>query len=203
VNFVTFRAASSHPSYELLAASPRPVKPELRQIPSLELDHAAFLLGIAPGAVTAGHDAGLIILGDDFVLGRGGVVASDHFHAGRKRRTWSELEQDDEMIVGDNLAERAETKVHPSAIGGGIVRVRLSGKGWRTLLMEGSVFDAESPAFAPGCSAAAIIDHVAVRLHVVSDDVCDVYVPARFSAGPVHFWEVAAGSLLGHMPSSK
>jgi heterotetrameric sarcosine oxidase gamma subunit len=84
-----------------------------------------------------------------------------------------------------------------TAIGGGIVRVRLSGNGWRTLLMEGGVFDAENPAFAPGCSAATIIDHVAVRLHVVSDDVCDACVPASFSAGLVHFWEQAAGSLLG------
>jgi heterotetrameric sarcosine oxidase gamma subunit len=83
-----------------------------------------------------------------------------------------------------------------TAIGGGIVRVRLSGEGWRTLLMEGGVFDAESPAFVPGSSAATIIDHIAVRLHVVSEDVCDVYVPASFSAGLVHFWKVAAGSLL-------
>ena len=84
-----------------------------------------------------------------------------------------------------------------TAIGGGIVRVRLSGEGWRTLLMEGGVFDAENPAFAPGCSAATIIDHVAVRLHVVSDDACDAYVPASYSAGLMHFWEVAAGSLTG------
>jgi heterotetrameric sarcosine oxidase gamma subunit len=81
-------------------------------------------------------------------------------------------------------------------IGGGIVRVRLSGEGWRTLLMEGGVFDAENHGFAPGCSAATIIDHVAVRLHAVSDDACDAYVPASFSAGLVHFWEVAAGSLV-------
>jgi heterotetrameric sarcosine oxidase gamma subunit len=84
-----------------------------------------------------------------------------------------------------------------TAIGGGIVRVRLSGKGWRTLLMEGGVFDAENPAFTPGCSAATIIDHVAVRLNVVSDDVCDAYVPASFISGLVHFWEVAAGNLVG------
>jgi heterotetrameric sarcosine oxidase gamma subunit len=84
-----------------------------------------------------------------------------------------------------------------TAIGGGIVRVRLSGKGWRTLLMEGGVFDAENPAFARACSATTIIEHVAVRLYVVSDDVCDVYVPASYSAGLLHFWEVAAGSLVG------
>jgi heterotetrameric sarcosine oxidase gamma subunit len=84
-----------------------------------------------------------------------------------------------------------------TAIGGGIVRVRLSGKGWRTLLMEGGVFDAENPAFARACSAATIIDHIAVRLHVVNDDACDAYVPASFSAGLLHFWEAAAGSLVG------
>jgi heterotetrameric sarcosine oxidase gamma subunit len=82
-----------------------------------------------------------------------------------------------------------------TAIGGGIVRVQLSGKGWRTLLMEGGVFDAESPAFAPGCSAATIIDHVAVRLHVVSEDTCDAYVPLSYSNGLVHFWEQAATTL--------
>jgi heterotetrameric sarcosine oxidase gamma subunit len=84
-----------------------------------------------------------------------------------------------------------------TAIGGGIVRVRLSGADWRTLLMEGGIFDAESPAFATGTSAATIIDHVAVRLHVVSDDACDVYVPASFSAGLIHFWEQAVPTLVG------
>ena len=83
-----------------------------------------------------------------------------------------------------------------TAIGGGIARIRLSGKGWRTLLMEGGVFDAESPTFAAGCSAATIIDHVNVRLHVVSDDACDAYVPLSFSQGLLHFWEQAAGGLV-------
>jgi heterotetrameric sarcosine oxidase gamma subunit len=78
-----------------------------------------------------------------------------------------------------------------TAIGGGIVRVRLSGKGWRTLLMEGGVFDAEGPTFASGCCAATIIDHVAVRLHVVSDDACDAYVPQSYSQGLIRFWEQA------------
>lgn len=82
-----------------------------------------------------------------------------------------------------------------TAIGGGVVRMRLSGAGWRTLLMEGGVFDAESPAFAPGCSAATIIDHVAVRLHVVSEDACDAYVPLSFSAALFHFWQDAASTL--------
>jgi heterotetrameric sarcosine oxidase gamma subunit len=82
-----------------------------------------------------------------------------------------------------------------TAIGGGILRVRLSGKAWRTLLMEGGVFDAESPAFAPGCSAATIIEHVNVRLHVVSENTCDAYVPLSFSKAMLHFWKEAAQTL--------
>lgn len=86
-------------------------------------------------------------------------------------------------IVGDDGAL--------TAIGGGVVRVRLCGSGWRSLLMEGGVFDAESDGFAPGCSAATFIEHVAVRLHVVDDDTCDAYVPSSFSAGLIHFWKDA------------
>jgi heterotetrameric sarcosine oxidase gamma subunit len=82
-----------------------------------------------------------------------------------------------------------------TAIGGGIVRVRLSGTGWRTMLMEGGVFDAESPNFADGCSAATIIDHVAVRLHVVEEMTCDAYVPLSYSKGLIHFWQQAALNL--------
>jgi heterotetrameric sarcosine oxidase gamma subunit len=78
-----------------------------------------------------------------------------------------------------------------TAIGGGIVRIRITGGAWRALLMEGGVFDAESPEFAPGCSAATIIDHVAVRLHVVSEQCCDAYVPRSFSQGLLHFWQRA------------
>lgn len=82
-----------------------------------------------------------------------------------------------------------------TAIGGSIVRVQLSGKGWRTLLMEGGVFDAESPNFSSGCSASTIIDHVNVRLHVVDDDICHAYVPLSYSEAMIHFWKTAALSL--------
>lgn len=82
-----------------------------------------------------------------------------------------------------------------TSIGGGIVRVRLSGPGWRTLLMEGGVFDAENPAFAAGCSAATIIEHVNVRLHVVSEDCCDAYVPLSFSTALLAFWNEAVETL--------
>jgi heterotetrameric sarcosine oxidase gamma subunit len=76
-------------------------------------------------------------------------------------------------------------------VGGGIARIRIAGPGWRTLLMEGGFFDAESPAFAAGCSAATIIDHVAVRLRVETDDALLAYLPASYAAGLVAFWSEA------------
>ncbi|MCF8471838.1 MAG: hypothetical protein K9G27_03490 [Sphingomonadaceae bacterium] len=103
------------------------------------------------------------------------------------------LVEGDISALGDVLADDGAL----TAISGGVVHMRLSGPGWRTLLMEGGVFDAESPAFAAGCSAATIIDHVNVRLHVVSDDACDAYVPLSFSQGLRHFWKQAAGILAG------
>ena len=83
-----------------------------------------------------------------------------------------------------------------TAIGGGIVRVRLSSPGWRSLLMEWGVFDTESPAFAPGCSAATIIDHVNVRLHVESESACLAYVPASYSADLIRFWQTVSRTLV-------
>jgi len=103
------------------------------------------------------------------------------------------LVEGDISALGDVLAEDGAL----TAISGGIVRIRLSGHGWRTLLMEGGVFDAESPAFAAGCSTATIIDHVNVRLHVIDETTCDAYVPLSFSKGLLHFWKQAAGSLAG------
>lgn len=83
-----------------------------------------------------------------------------------------------------------------TAIGGGLVRVVLSGPGWRRLLMEGGVFDAENPAFGPSSSAATIIDHVNVRLHVTSQDSCTAYVPASFAHDMIDFWKIASAGPL-------
>lgn len=79
-----------------------------------------------------------------------------------------------------------------TAIGGGIVRVAIAGPGWRRLLMEGGVFDAESAAFAVGSSAATIIDAINLRLHVTDDQSCTAYVPASYAQGLIHFWRQAA-----------
>lgn len=82
-----------------------------------------------------------------------------------------------------------------TAIGGGTVRVEIKGARWRRLLMEGGVFDAESAAFAPGCSASTVIDHVNVRLLVTAEDTCLAYVPASYATDMIHFWQVAAQAL--------
>jgi heterotetrameric sarcosine oxidase gamma subunit len=79
-----------------------------------------------------------------------------------------------------------------TAIGGGVRRVRLTGPGWRGLLMIGGVFDAEAPAFAPGCVASSLIEHVQVRLHVVAEDACEAYVPASHAEDLLQFWERGA-----------
>ena len=82
-----------------------------------------------------------------------------------------------------------------TSVGGGVVRVRLAGAGWRSLLMEGAVFDAESHGFSAGCSGSTIIDHVNVRLLVEGEDACLAYVPLSYAHDMVHFWQVAAQAL--------
>lgn len=79
--------------------------------------------------------------------------------------------------------------------GGGYERVRLSGPKWRNLLMEGGLFDAESPAFGIDCVVTTPIDHVAVTLRVESEDACLAYVPASHAADLLHFWQLSADGL--------
>jgi len=82
-----------------------------------------------------------------------------------------------------------------TAVGGGYVCVRLSGAGWRSLLMEGGLFDAENPQFATDCVATTLIEHVTVTIRVESETSCCVYVPASYSADLLAFWTVSAGGL--------
>ena len=102
------------------------------------------------------------------------------------------------LVEGETtvLAEMLGSDGSLTAIGGGVVRVRLSGAEWRSLLMEGGVFDAESKAFAAGCSAATVIDHVNVRLLVESDNACLAYVPLSYAHDMIHFWTAAAKVLV-------
>ena len=117
--------------------------------------------------------------------------------AGGAARTMIRCEPMVWLVTGDHapLAAILAEDGALTPIDGGVVCFRLSGPGWRALLMEGGVFNAEDPAFGPGSSAATLIDHVNVRLHVQSDDVCDAYVPTSFSAALQHFWDEAAKTL--------
>jgi heterotetrameric sarcosine oxidase gamma subunit len=82
-----------------------------------------------------------------------------------------------------------------TAIGGGLVRVRITGPAWRALLMTDGVFDAEDPTFSAGCAAATVIAHVAVRLHVIDAEICEVFVPASFADGLIHSWSDSARTI--------
>jgi heterotetrameric sarcosine oxidase gamma subunit len=103
------------------------------------------------------------------------------------------------LIEGDISAISAILGEESSltAIGGGIVRVRLSGSGWRVMLMESGVFDAENPDFATGSSAATIINHVPVRLHVIDAETCDAFVPLSYHKAMVDFWNEVSHSMIG------
>ena len=80
-------------------------------------------------------------------------------------------------------------------ISGAAVRCTLHGPDWRVLLTHGGVFDAEDPAFAPGCVAGTVVEHINIRIDVVSDNQADVYVAPSYAVDLLGYWETVAGSL--------
>lgn len=82
-----------------------------------------------------------------------------------------------------------------TAIRGGFTRVRLSASAWRNLLMEGALFDFESPAFGPDSVATMLVEHVTLTVRVIDADSCLVYVPASHAVDLLHFWQVSAATL--------
>ncbi len=80
-------------------------------------------------------------------------------------------------------------------ISGAAVRCTLYGPDWRALLTHGGVFDAEDPAFAPGCVAGTVVEHIAICIDVVSDDQACVYVAPSYAVDLLGYWETVAGSL--------
>lgn len=80
-------------------------------------------------------------------------------------------------------------------VSGGLYRLRVKGSAWRALLMIGGVFDAESPAFAPGSVAGTLIHHLAVRLDVIDEETLDVYIPPSYAAELLRHWDRAIARL--------
>lgn len=97
------------------------------------------------------------------------------------------LVEGDVSVLADTLGDDGAL----TAIGGGIVRMRLAGPHWRELLLEGGFFDTSAAAFPVGATAATVIDHVGVRLWAESEDACIAYVPASYAESLHHFWEEA------------
>lgn len=79
-----------------------------------------------------------------------------------------------------------------TAIGGGLVRVRIVSANWRGLLMENGLFDAETDAFGPGSCATTLIGHATIHLNVIDARTCDAYVPASLATDVLRSWSAAA-----------
>ncbi len=80
-------------------------------------------------------------------------------------------------------------------ISGALVRTRITGPAWRTLLTIGGVFDAEADTFGLGCMAATVIAHAPVRLDVISKTEIDAYTPPSYAPDLFEFWDHAAARL--------
>lgn len=98
------------------------------------------------------------------------------------------------QIILDRLVEIAGADGAVTDISGAAARCVLVGADWRILLTHGGVFDAEDPAFAPGCVAGTVIEHMAVRFDVISETRVDAYVAPSYAADLFGYWtSVAAG----------
>jgi heterotetrameric sarcosine oxidase gamma subunit len=73
-------------------------------------------------------------------------------------------------------------------LSGAFTRIRITGHGWRDLLMIGGVFDAEAASFGAGCVAGTVIHHLPVRLDVVSETVVDAYTPPSYAQALLGHW---------------
>lgn len=97
--------------------------------------------------------------------------------------------------TGARLTEALAGEGAVTDVSGAFVRVRVEGALWRSLLMIGGVFDAESPSFGPGSVAGTVIHHLPVRLDVIGDGAVDAYVPPSYAADLLHHWGAAAARL--------
>lgn len=98
--------------------------------------------------------------------------------------------------VGERL-EALEARIADygalAPIGGGLVCATISGPGWRSLLMNAGLFDAEDTAFTTGSVVSTMIHHIAVRIAVTAPEACDVYFTASYAPAFIEHWSRAAG----------
>ena len=83
---------------------------------------------------------------------------------------------------------------------GAFARLRLTGRGWRDLLMIGGVFDAEARSFKTGSVAGTVLFHCPVRIDVVADVIVDVYTPPSYVDDLLDYWKGPAKRLNERAP---
>lgn len=132
---------------------------------------ALSVLDMWHGATFVAGDVALPGPGRALPLGDGHVLCVG------PRRWW---------LDGVALAVPAEGAI--TAIGGGWTRARITGPGWRTMLMQGALFDAEHPDFGPGCVATALFAHAGVVVHVRAAEAIDLFVPATLADHVLALW---------------
>lgn len=95
----------------------------------------------------------------------------------------------------DRLAAIAGEAGAVTDISAAAARCALRGRDWRILLTYGGVFDAEAPAFQPGCVAGTVVEHMAVRYDVIADDKVDAYVAPSYAEDLFGYWASVARGL--------
>jgi heterotetrameric sarcosine oxidase gamma subunit len=124
--------------------------------------------------------------------------------AGALRVSW--LEGDHWLIACAREQANATLELLSAVAGtdGTIVEVtaalqgcRISGPGWRDLLMIAGVFDAESPDLVAGSVARTVMHHSAVLIDVLAADSVHAYVPSSYAEEFFAFWEAAVVRLRG------
>jgi heterotetrameric sarcosine oxidase gamma subunit len=78
-----------------------------------------------------------------------------------------------------------------TAFGGGFVRARITGAGWRTLLSVSGLFDTDESALPVGNVTSTVIHHVPVRVLVLAADTCEVFFAASYAATLEQLWRGA------------
>ncbi|WP_353227204.1 sarcosine oxidase subunit gamma family protein [Novosphingobium sp.] len=74
-------------------------------------------------------------------------------------------------------------------VGGGWTRVTLNGAGWRDLIMQSGLIDAESAQFGSGSVAVTPLHHARCAVFVRANDICEVFVPNSYSGHILSHWD--------------
>ena len=109
--------------------------------------------------------------------------------------TWLIRAPSDDGALAARLSAAVDGEGAVTDVSGAFRRLVLLGPGWRSLLMIGGVFDAESPELGPGCVAGTVIHHMPVRLDVLSPTTVEAYVPPSYAEDLLHHWRGVATRL--------